>query len=161
MQQSQTFFKWLDLDRDGLESVKTAVTAGDFNAAGRALLDYFRLRDTVTYYDGWERPKGKVAFDTAKADQICNNHIVHQDLPEDIDWHADPHGDPEWTYCLNRHEFLTELGRAYWFTGDEKYTRAWKRLLGDWIQKNPMPDLEWMLNVDGEVSRPHFMKQGA
>ena len=23
-----------------------------------------------------------------------------------------------------------------------------------------MPDLEWMLNVDGEVSRPHFMKQG-
>ena len=23
-----------------------------------------------------------------------------------------------------------------------------------------MPDLQWMLNVDGEVSRPHFMKQG-
>jgi hypothetical protein len=85
---------------------------------------------------------------------------VHQDLPEDIDWQADPHGDPEWTYCLNRHEFLTELGRAYWYTGDEKYTRAWKRILGDWIAKNPMPDLAWMLNVDSETSRKHFMQQG-
>jgi hypothetical protein len=102
-----------------------------------------------------------VAYDATQGRRhLPQSHLVHQDLPEDIDWKADPHGDPEWTYCLNRHEFLTELGRAYWYTGDEKYTQAWKRILGDWIEKNPMPDLEWMLNVDGEVSRPYFMKQG-
>jgi Heparinase II/III N-terminus/Heparinase II/III-like protein len=160
MQQVEAFFGWLDLNRDGLEAVKASVEQNDYNKASEALLTYYRLRDNVTYYDGWERPDPGAPFDTTRADAICNNHLVHVDLPEDIDWCADPHGDPEWTYCLNRHEFLTELGRAYWHAGDEKYTQAWKRLLGDWIKKNPMPDMEWMLNVDGEVSRPHFMKQG-
>ncbi|TWU36471.1 Heparin-sulfate lyase precursor [Novipirellula aureliae] len=160
MQDIKTFFSWLDLDRKGLEAVKAEVERNNDDAAAEALLAYFRTRDNVTYYDGWEKPKPGTPFDTTKADAICRNHLVHVDLPEDIDWHADPHGDPEWTYCLNRHEFLTELGRAYWYTGDEKYTQAWKRILGDWIVKNPMPDMEWMLHVDGEVSRPHFMKQG-
>ena len=128
--------------------------------AAEALLAYYRQRDNVAYYDGWTRPDGDVAFDTTKADEFCRNHLVHQDLSEDIDWRADPHGDPEWTYCLNRHEFLTELGRAYWHTGDEKYTQAWKRILGDWIARNPMPDLTWMLRVDSETSRKHFMQQG-
>lgn len=160
MQQNETFFSWLDLDRAGLEPVKAGVAQKDHARAGEALLAYFRSRGNVTYYDGWERPAAGTSFDTTKADEICNNRLVYEDLPEDIDWRADPRGDPEWTYCLNRHEFLTELGRAYWYTGDEKYTRAWKRILGDWIDKNPMPDLEWMLNVDSETSRMHFMKQG-
>jgi hypothetical protein len=160
MHRLEGFFGWLDLSRDGLETVKTAVEQNNYDNAAVALLAYYRSRDNVKYYDGWDPPSDKLAFDTTKADEICRNRLVHMDLPEDIDWRADPHGDPEWTYCLNRHEFLTELGRAYWFTGDEKYTQAWKRILSDWINKNPMPDMEWMLNVDGEVSRPHFMKQG-
>lgn len=160
MQDAATFFGWLDLDRDGMAAVKEAVVQQNYNKAAEALLSYYRSRDHVNYYDGWEKPEPGTPFDTTKADRICNNHLVHVDLPADIDWRADPHHDPEWTYCLNRHEFLTELGRAYWYTGDEKYTRHWKRILGDWIKKNPMPDMEWMLNVDGEVSRPHFMKQG-
>lgn len=160
MQDLKTFFSWLDLDRDGMEAVKASVEQNDYNKAAEALLAYYRSRSNVKYYDGWEKPAAGTPFDTTKADGICNNHLVHVDLPLDIDWRADPHDDPEWTYCLNRHEFLTELGRAYWHTGDEKYTQAWKRILGDWITKNPMPDMEWMLNVDGEVSRPHFMKQG-
>ncbi|MCF7974968.1 MAG: heparinase II/III family protein [Phycisphaerae bacterium] len=160
MSLTETFLGWLDLERPGLEAVKAWVNERQFEKAAHALLDYYRARTNVEYYDGWENPKPGTEFDTARADAICDNHLVHVDLPEDIDWRADPKGDPEWTYCLNRHEFLTELGRAYWQTGNEKYTRAWKRLLGDWIAKNPMPDLEWMLNVDGEVSRPHFMTQG-
>ena len=160
MHREEAFFGWLDLNRDGLEAVKAGVEQNDYGKAGEALLAYFRSRDNVNFYAGWERPTGAIAFDRTKADAIGRNHLVHQDLPEDIDWKADPHGDPEWAYCLNRHEFLTELGRAYWYTGDDKYTLAWKRILGDWIKKNPMPDLEWMLNVDGETSRKHFMQQG-
>ena len=142
MQRVKAFFDWLDLNRDGLEAVKAGVEQNDYDQAGEALLIYYRTRDHVSYYDGWTRPRQQAASDTTQADEICRNHLVHQDLPEDIDWRADPHGDPEWTYCLNRHEFLTELGRAYWYTGDEKYTQAWKRILGHWIDKNPMPDLE-------------------
>ena len=160
MSHVETLFGWLDLEYPGLEAVRTWVNEKQFDKATLALMDYYRTRTNTQYYDGWEKPEPGIAFNTTNADAICNNHLVHVDLPEDIDWQADPQGDTEWIYCLNRHEFLTELGRAYWYTGDEKYTHAWKRLLGDWIKKNPMPDLEWMLNVDSETSRRHFMKQG-
>lgn len=160
MIQNETFFSWLDLERDGLERVKEHVSQSNYQEAGNALLSYFRSRKNVAYYDGWERPAAGSDYDWTKADEICNNYLVGRDMGEDIDWRANPHGDPEWTYCLNRHEFLTELGRAYWYTGDEKYTKAFKRILSSWIEKNPMPDLEWMLNVPGETSRMHFMKQG-
>ena len=154
------FFSWLALERQGLEAVRSFVEGADYDRAAAALLAYFRQRQGVRYYDGWEKRTLNPAYDTTKADAVCRNHLVGQEMGEDIDWKADPHGDPEWTYCLNRHEFMTELGRAYRFTGDEKYTRTFKRLLSDWIAKNPMPDLEWMLNVPSETSRIHFMKMG-
>ncbi len=160
MKQHETFFSWLDLERDGLEQVKEHVSQEKYQEAGKALLDYFRKRKNVVYYDGWERPATETGYDPAKADEICNNRLVGQDMGRDIDWRATPHKDLEWTYCLNRHEFLTELGRAYWYTGDEEYTKAFKRILSSWIEKNPMPDLEWMLNVPSETSRMHFMNQG-
>ena len=154
------FFELLNLERDGLGAVKAQVQKQDYDAAAKALLDYYRNREGINYYDGWDRRVMNADYDTAKADEICNHHLVGQDMGDDIDWSADPHGDPEWKYCINRHEFLTELGRAYWYSGNEKYTQAFKRILSDWITKNPMPDLEWMLNVDSETSRMHFMKVG-
>ena len=154
------FFSWLNLERKGIEKVKKAVQVKQYDRAAEELLLYFRNRKGINYYDGWENRTLNPNYDTAKADAICNNHLVGQDMGEDIDWLANPHGDPEWKYCLNRHEFLTELGRAYWFTGNEKYTLAYKRILTDWILKNPVPDLEWMLNVPSETSRMHFMKVG-
>ena len=154
------FFSWIKLNQPGLEQVKAGVEAGQFAAAARALLAYYQSRQGINYYAGWEKRELNPVYDTAKADQICANRLVGQDLPEDIDWQADPHGDPEWKYCLHRHEYLTELGRAYWYTGNEKYTRAFTRILSDWIRKNPMPDLEWILNVPSEISRMHFMKTG-
>ncbi len=160
MNKKKKFFTWLDLDRKDLQKVKEKVKQKKFDKAEEELLDYYRNRKVVNYYDGWDKHISNPDYDTTKADQICNNHLVHQDLPKDIDWQADPHGDPEWKYCLNRHEFLTELGRAYWHTNDEKYTLAFKRILSDWIKKNPMPDMEWMLNAPSEKSRMHFMKVG-
>ncbi|MCE5186353.1 MAG: heparinase II/III family protein [Planctomycetaceae bacterium] len=154
------FFSWLDLERKGLEGVKEKVQQKKYAQAAEALLVYFRNRTGSHYYDGWDRRTLRPDYDTRIADAICRNHLVGQDMGEDINWKADPHGDPEWKYCLNRHEFLTELGRAYWYTGKECYTQAYKRILTDWIAKNPMPDLEWMLNVPSETSRKHFMKLG-
>lgn len=154
------FFSWLNLDYKGLEAVKGCVERSDYGGAAAALLAYYRQRSNVRYYDGWDRRELSPSYDTTKADATCRNRLVGQNFGDDIDWKADPHGDPEWKYCLNRHEFMTELGRAYWFTGNEKYTQAFKRILLDWIAKNPMPDLDWMLNVPGETSRMHFMKVG-
>ncbi|MGA2061569.1 MAG: alginate lyase family protein [Thermoguttaceae bacterium] len=150
----------LDLERDGLQQVKQQTAQKNFDQAVKELLHYYRNRKGINYYTGWDKRELNLKYDTAKADAICRNRLVGQDLPEDIDWQANPHGDPEWKFCLNRHEFLTELGRAYWFTGDEKYTRAHQRILTDWIKKNPPPDMDWLLHVPSETSRMHFMKVG-
>ncbi len=160
MDKTSTFLGWLDLERDGLRQVKEKASQNKSAEAAEELLRYFRIRKVVNYYDGWDKRELNPRYDTSKADQICRNHLVGQDLSEDIDWQANPHGDPEWKFCLNRHEFLTELGRAYWYTGDEKYTRAHQRILTDWINKNPMPDMDWLLHVPSETSRMHFMKMG-
>ncbi|HVM61338.1 MAG TPA: alginate lyase family protein [Verrucomicrobiae bacterium] len=160
MNSYSSFFTWINTDRPGLEHVRAKADARQFEEAAEALLAYYRTRKGVNYYNGWDRRELNSQYDTTQADQICQNHILGQKLPQDIDWQADPHHDPEWKYCLHRHEYLTELGRAYWYTGNEKYTLAFKRLLTDWIKKNPMPDLEWMLNVPSETSRMHFMRMG-
>ena len=95
MQEAEAFFEWLDLDHDGLADVKACVEKHNYPKAGEALLAYYRSRNHVKYYDGWEQPTGQDKFNTTKADEICLNHLLHQDLPEDIDWRTDPHGDPD------------------------------------------------------------------
>jgi len=156
----RTFLTKIDVQRPGLESVRASVEASDWENAAEALLCYYRTRTGIAYYGGWDNRRLNPAYDTARADQICGNILVGQDLSGGIDWQANPHGDPEWKYCLHRHEYLTELGRAYWYTGDEEYTRAWKRILGEWIRENPMPDLEWLISLPGETSRMQFMRAG-
>ena len=158
MDDKSIFFTLLNLEKQGLEQVKKNVEQKNYENAAEELLTYYRNRKGINYYDGWEKQALNPRYDTKEADEVCNNHIVHIDLPEDIDWHANPKDDPEWTYCLNRHEYLTSLGRAYWYTDNEKYSLAFKRILTHWIKNNPMPDMEWMLNVDSETSRKHFMK---
>jgi len=160
MTHKQTFFSWLNLENQGLEKVKANVEQKNYDKAAEELLNYYRTRKNVNYYDGWDKRELTPSYDTTKADEVCGNKLVGHDFGDKIDWQADPHGDPEWKYCLHRHEYLTELGRAYWYTGNEKYTEAFKRILGDWIEKNPMPDMEWMLNVPSETSRKNFMKVG-
>jgi hypothetical protein len=154
------FFACLDLERPGLEKTRAAVQGEAWDRAAEELLRYYRTRTGVTYYEGWQHRLLRPHYDTTKADEICANRLLGQDLSAGIDWQADPHGDPEWKYCLHRQEYLTELGRAYWYTGNERYTLAWKRILGDWIRENPMPDLQWMLQLPSETSRIEFMRAG-
>ncbi|HBG25464.1 MAG: hypothetical protein A2Y10_09845 [Planctomycetes bacterium GWF2_41_51] len=154
------FFELLDLERPKLHKVREAVIAGNHTLAAIEFIEYMRNRSVPVFYEGWDNRKINRSYDTAEADKVCKRHIVHVDVGDDIDWKMDPHHDPEWKYCLNRHEFLTVLGRAYWYTGNEKYTAAFKELLVDWITKNPLPDVDWMLKIPSAQSRGYFMKEG-
>lgn len=157
---AKAFFEQLDLEKAGLEKVKNSIEKAEYDKAGQQLLDYYRNRNIVNYYDGWDNRKLVPNYDTSKADEICENKLAGVDMGSEINWQADPYGDPEWKYTLHRHEYLTTLGRAYWYTGDEKYTKAFKRILSDWIDKNPPHDLDWMIRVHRETSRSYFMDVG-
>ena len=79
-------------------------------------------------------------------------------LGKDIDWHLEPMsgkrtplrhwsqlnyldaqlaGDKKITWELNRHQYFTTLGRAYWLTGDERYAEVFVSHLSSWMDHNP------------------------
>lgn len=110
-----------------------------------------------------------------QADKICRHEIeVYgpecEKLGDEINWHCDPEtgrnwplihwskidirstnriGDVKFTWEINRHQFLFALGRAYWFTGDEKYAKKATDLMRSWIAQNP-PEvgINWYSNLE-------------
>jgi Heparinase II/III-like protein/Heparinase II/III N-terminus len=79
-------------------------------------------------------------------------------LGKSIDWHLEPlsgkrtplrhwsqlnyldaqlAGDKKITWELNRHQYFLTLGRAYWLTGDERYTEVFISHLNSWMDQNP------------------------
>ena len=75
-----------------------------------------------------------------------------------IDWHLDPvsgkrtplthwsrlesldaelAGDKKIVWELNRHQYFTTLGQAYWITGDERYAQTFAAHLEGWMDQNP------------------------
>ena len=84
--------------------------------------------------------------------------LQNLDLGREIDWHLEPRsgkrtplrhwsllnyldaqlaGDKKITWELNRHQYFTTLGRAYWFTGDERYAEVFVSHLNSWMDHNP------------------------
>lgn len=57
-------------------------------------------------------------------------------LDHDINWDQ---GVNDWTNSLNRFEYWTTMGKAYWATGNSKYAQDFVYMLERWIAKNPPP----------------------
>ncbi len=138
----------LDLDRPGLEPVQQAAEAGDFDAAGEKLLEYYRDRDGVHHpvdRDRLPQRRGRAMSerDRVAADNALAHRFVGQpsygpkDLGDPIDWSARPVEDNEWRWQLHRLRWWRSLGRAYWHTGDEAYAEAWAEQLLHWVAENP------------------------
>lgn len=85
------------------------------------------------------------------ADNVSNNTFLFN-MPWDmertvtpthfdgeIDWKLKVNGDNEYMFQMNRHRYFINLGQAYCLTGDKKYAKTVKRLMTDWINKNPCP----------------------
>jgi hypothetical protein len=54
-----------------------------------------------------------------------------------IDWSGAHHKHQEWPAQLNRFFFLSPLSQAYKATGDERYARAARDYLQDWLRAHP------------------------
>lgn len=84
-----------------------------------------------------------------RARQICAKSYLFQDhwemerteepvcFPDGIDWALCPKGDPEWTYAMNRHTTFVNLGKAWCYTGEEVFARAFATQITDWMAKVP------------------------
>ncbi|HEY8175049.1 MAG TPA: alginate lyase family protein [Gemmatimonadaceae bacterium] len=86
------------------------------------------------------------------------------------DWHLDPRsatraplrhwsqipfldsqsaGDCRITWELNRHQYFSTLGRAYWCTGDETFARTFVHHLSNWMTANPPKiGINWVSSLE-------------
>ena len=146
----QKVFGSLDLEFPGLEKVKAAIGAGDYDLATRELASYYRSRTKPA----WRvNPDQKPRFNKEKAEAASEGRLAGGYVEIE---HAFPNGkvdwlfnattnvpgvafNHEWQWQLNRMMFWSDLGKAYLATGDEKYARAFASQMRGWVADCPTP----------------------
>ncbi len=137
---------------------------------------FFNWRDRELYQSLLrERFAHQEAQLVKQADRVCRHQFEifgsnSIEFGDEINWHFEPETGRDWplehwskidvrgpdrigdvrlTWELNRHQFFLTLGRAYWFTGDEKYAQEFVSLLRGWIDANP-PEMgvNWYSNLE-------------
>jgi hypothetical protein len=77
----------------------------------------------------------------AEADRVVQRRFRHRGcevaFSGAVDWNHRPGGNLDWTWDLNRHHFFVVLGRAFWYTRDERYAQAFSELMTEWVRANP------------------------
>ena len=129
-----------------------------------------KTKDDLRYYFGEERQAL-----IGHANRIIEGRfqlLGFEDLyfGQPIDWHLEPNsgkrspmvhwsrideigsdatGDKKIVWELNRHQYFSTLGRAYWFSGDEKYALEFATHLTQWMDQNPPKlGLNWISSLE-------------
>ncbi|WP_251741966.1 alginate lyase family protein [Gramella sp. AN32] len=143
----------------GLEKVQRALDEKDQKSAKTAFLNYFQQKENLyikVSAEDTQKLKKEFLQDAerslATADEISNRYFLFRypwdmektNIPfqfkKEIDWEANPFGDPEWTFMLNRHRYWQDLGKAYLLTGKEKYAKTFIKQVTHWITNNPISE---------------------
>ena len=144
-----TLLDALDLEREGLEKVKAALERGDKAAACHALLAYFEGPGREPWVVDMLGEPSDAHVERARLP--LNNRVrTHGSVVGEVpvrhgawDWNdGGPKNDREYAFALNRHQFFTHLIQAYRATGDEKYARAFDRIIRDWTLHAVYPGLD-------------------
>jgi len=135
----------------GIEELAPAVAGrnGDGLNLEDALHSHYSGRSSPGRLADWTR-RGEIAAGVpaearlrtlAEADAVVERRFRYRGrevrFTGDIDWDAKPEGNTDWTWDLNRHHFFVVLGRAYWYSQDERYAEAFASLLAEWMESNP------------------------
>ncbi|MHC4884902.1 MAG: alginate lyase family protein [Planctomycetota bacterium] len=135
----QSLFDALDLNRTGLQDVRTAADRGDMLAACRALLDYYRTGDSGKWLRGPAMQPGDGRDETVEKllggifTDYGGEHPYR--LPDGrIDWaEVAIQSDRGWVWDLNRMEYLPGVLAAYRRTGNPRYAEWMDDMLRDWV----------------------------
>lgn len=142
------FFKAVNLDFPGLESVKLSVERRNYSDAKRFFVAYIKHRKTPVWLFDWRLPlseKRNTAVNIHEADRYAKNELVScgiwYQFGNNVDWQLNPtkNNYKEWTWQLNRHYGWITLGQAYWKTGDERYAKSFVSQLNSWLVQCKCP----------------------
>ena len=159
---AKQFFGRINLDYKGLEKVKAAVAKSDYGTAEKEFVTYMKNRISPNYFfDHKERveianlintkfPTRKDAY-TSSADVYLKHEFdlsgTKMTLGSNINWRACG-TKVECASVLNRFGWLKYLGRAYWFSGNEKYAKEFVSITNDWINDNRVPTYQTRNGVE-------------
>jgi heparan-sulfate lyase len=132
----------LDLDFPGMESVKAAVAANDMDAAGTALLDYYKFTKDYSKFPTTTAKQSEA--DDALIHFFRGNKDVHPPIfrGANIDWVKDAWenggtiSDNEWYFQFHRLTWWGPLSVAYAISKNEAYFLEWRYELVDYAQDN-------------------------
>ncbi|MEN8187095.1 MAG: alginate lyase family protein, partial [Bacteroidota bacterium] len=144
-----------------MSKVNQAYNKDNYQGALKELLKVYQqkenlyLRSTSQDKDYLEKNYANEIERSIKiADEVVNKYFIFREewdmertnipyqFKNQIDWGINPFGDPEWTWMLNRHKYWIHLGKAYFFTGKEKYAKTFVKQATHWIDNNPLPSLK-------------------
>ncbi|WP_175635796.1 heparin-sulfate lyase HepC [Pedobacter ghigonis] len=142
-------FKVINLDYQGLEQVKAAVNASNYNTAAAALLTYFRRLEKFKTPDlGSDAQTINLGKPDSITISVADNALQHRfkpqeangyfDFGKDINWQLWPVKDHEFRFQLHRLNWWLAMGLAYRGSGNEAYTKEWMLQFLDWGKKNPV-----------------------
>jgi len=140
----------LNLNMQGLDSVKQAYESEDNIAACHALLEYYKNCDNARHLRIEQPQPGSKTV--AVADTILKDVFVVQNVRGQVpygedghrDWHYQgPNNDREWAWLSNRHTQINSVLDAYFETGNPKYPEYIDLFLRDFIIKSlPYPGVK-------------------
>ena len=119
------------------------------SSAAGTLADYFASRSEPKSLAPWSEREAIIATvdenarqkTIERAESICERRFCFRgqevSFPGEIDWQHCPGGNTDWTWDLNRHHYFVDLGRAYWYTGEERFVDAFRAILTHWMECNP------------------------
>ncbi len=121
--------RWPELEGRVLEAAE-CIRRGQFDLLGRSRLDFGRPVD-------WH-------VDPVSGERVARVHwsrVEHPKPESAIDYKV--------IWELNRHQYFAILGKAYWYTGDERYAATFVEHLMGWMDANPPKcGVNWASSVE-------------
>ena len=157
---NERLFQLIDLDRTGLETVKSYYEEGCLYEAAEALKVYYTSRTdvavpivdlSVSRYTAAQKSIADQAlkengyrFYIAKSYEestSADGDVYYSFLDTDggVNWNFSPTTESMFKQHLHRHPWVDTQALVYWVSKDERYVKSLVEVYMDWLESNPCP----------------------